>query len=107
MADDGSAQSKAIWPLVRFQFQVKWDNIELVFQEGTGLNVEAQPIEYRGGNSKVYATVKMPAIEKYSSVTREQEYCDCTGMNKGTRLDMHWLCSNFLITVFIQVRVAL
>ncbi len=52
MADDGSAQSQATWPLVRFQFQVKWDSTELVFQEVTGLNIETQVIEYRGAIAK-------------------------------------------------------
>jgi phage tail-like protein len=69
MADDGSSQSQTIWPLVKFSFQVKWDDKELVFQEVTGLSSETQVIEYRGGNSKVYSTVKMPGIQKFSNVT--------------------------------------
>jgi len=77
MADDGSAQSQATWPLVRFQFQVKWDSTELVFQEVTGLNVETQVIEYRGGNSKAFAPVKMPGLQKYGNVTLKK------GMFKG------------------------
>jgi len=47
MADDGSAQSAATWPLVKFSFQVKWDDKELIFQEVTGLSSETQVIEYR------------------------------------------------------------
>jgi len=77
MADDGSAQSQATWPLVRFQFQVKWDSTELVFQEVTGLNVETQVIEYRGVNSKAFAPVKMPGLQKYGNVTLKK------GMFKG------------------------
>ena len=77
MADDGSAQSQAIWPMVRFQFQVKWDSTELIFQEVTGLNAETQIIEYRGGNSKAYAPVKMPGIQKFGNVTLKK------GMFKG------------------------
>jgi phage tail-like protein len=77
MADDGSVQSQATWPLVRFQFQVKWDSTELVFQEVTGLNIETQVIEYRGGNSKAYAPVKMPGLKKYGNVTLKK------GMFKG------------------------
>ncbi|MFL9482809.1 phage tail protein [Chitinophagaceae bacterium LWZ2-11] len=69
MADDGSAQSASIWPLVKFSFQVKWDDAELIFQEVTGLSSETQVIEYRGGNSKVYSTVKMPGIQKFGNIT--------------------------------------
>jgi phage tail-like protein len=69
MADDGVAQSTATWPLVKFSFQVKWDDAEYVFQEVTGLSSETQVIEYRGGNSKVYSTVKMPGIQKFGNIT--------------------------------------
>lgn len=69
MADDGSKQSANIWPMVKFSFQVKWDDAELIFQEVSGLDAESQAIEYRGGNSKVYSTVKMPGLMKYSNVT--------------------------------------
>jgi phage tail-like protein len=69
MADDGSAQSAATWPLVKFSFQVKWDDKELIFQEVTGLSSETQIIEYRGGSSKVYSTVKMPGIQKFGNIT--------------------------------------
>jgi phage tail-like protein len=69
MADDGSTQSTATWPLVKFSFQVKWDDAELIFQEVTGLSSETQVIEYRGGSSKVYSTVKMPGIQKFGNVT--------------------------------------
>jgi len=69
MAEDGVAQSTATWPLVKFSFQVKWDDAELIFQEVTGLSSETQVIEYRGGNSKVYSTVKMPGIQKFGNIT--------------------------------------
>ena len=69
MAEDGAAQATATWPLVKFSFQVKWDDAELIFQEVTGLSSETQVIEYRGGNSKVYSTVKMPGIKKFGNVT--------------------------------------
>jgi len=69
MADDGSAQSAATWPLIKFSFQVKWDDKEIIFQEVTGLTSETQVIEYRGGSSKVYSTVKMPGIQKFGNIT--------------------------------------
>ena len=42
------------------------------FQEVSGLDVEAQPIEYRSGDSAVFSTVKMPGIKKYSNVTMKK-----------------------------------
>lgn len=69
MADDGSAQSQTVWPLVKFSFKVMWDGAELIFQEVTGLSSETQIIEYRGGSSPVYSTVKMPGIQKFSNIT--------------------------------------
>ena len=69
MADDGSAQSAATWPLVKFSFRVKIGDTEILFQEVTGLNAETQAIEYRAGNSKQFSTVKMPGIKKYGNIT--------------------------------------
>ena len=69
MPDDGSAQSQAVWPMVRFQFQLKWDNTEILFREVTGLSTETQTIEYRGAKSKIFNPVKMPGIQKFGNVT--------------------------------------
>lgn len=74
MADDGSAQSTTVWPLPKFYFEVKWDGgagtgMVSAFQEVSGLDTEAQPIEYRAGNSPVFSTIKMPGIVKSSNVT--------------------------------------
>ena len=75
MAENGSKQSAETWPLVKFSFKVKWDGLEFIFQEVTGLSIETQVIEYRGGNSKVYSTVKMPGIKKFSNVTLKKGMC--------------------------------
>ncbi len=72
MADDGAAQSTAVWPLPKFFFQVKWGDQEMSFQEVTGLDVEAQPIEYRHGDSKEFAPIKMPGIKKVGNVTMKK-----------------------------------
>ena len=55
MADDGSKQSRNVWPLPKYYFQVKWDKNEMKFQEISGLDMEAQPIEYR-----LYQFVQFP-----------------------------------------------
>ena len=72
MADDGSAQSKTVWPLPKFYFQVKWDSNVMSFQEVSGLDLEAQPIEYRAGDSKNFSTIKMPGIKKSGNVTMKK-----------------------------------
>ncbi|MFC1748528.1 phage tail protein [Pseudomonadota bacterium] len=71
MADDGSAQS-ATWPLPKFYFKVTWDGNVMSFQEVSGLDVEAQPIEYRHGDSKAFSTINMPGIKKYGNITMKK-----------------------------------
>ena len=69
MPDDGSRQSKDVWPLPKFRFEVKWDSEVMSFQEVSGLNVETQPIEYRAGGNTAFSVVKMPGLRKYGNVT--------------------------------------
>jgi phage tail-like protein len=85
MAEDGSTQSQNTWPMPKFHFQVKWDSEVMSFQEVSGLDVEAQPIEYRAGDSKVFSTVKMPGIKKYGNVTMKK------GVFKGDNKFWDWL----------------
>lgn len=72
MAEEGSAQSTSVWPLPKFHFQVKWDAEVMSFQEVSGLDMEAQLIEYRHGDSKEFSTVKMPGIKKFGNVTMKK-----------------------------------
>lgn len=72
MADDGSAQSTSVWPLPKFHFQVKWDSNVMSFQEVSGLDAEAQVIEYRHGDSPVFSTIKMPGIKKSGNITMKK-----------------------------------
>ena len=72
MADDGSAQTTALWPLPKFHFQVKWDDTELAFQEVSGLDIESEPLEYRAGNNPVFSKIKMPGMIKYSNITMKK-----------------------------------
>ncbi len=72
MADDGSAQSTTVWPLPKFYFQVKWDSEVMSFQEVSGLDIEAQTIEYRSGDSPVFSVMSMPGIKKSGNVTMKK-----------------------------------
>ncbi len=69
MANDSSAQSGAVWPMPKFHFEVAWDSNVMSFQEVSGLDVEAQVIEYRHGDSKNFAPIKMPGLKKFGNVT--------------------------------------
>ena len=69
MPDDGSRQSATVWPLPKFHFEVRWGSTVLSFQEVSGLDLEAQPIEYRQGDSPVFSTIKMPGLKKFGNVT--------------------------------------
>ena len=72
MADDGSRQSTTVWPLPKFHFEVKWGSTVMSFQEVSGPDVETQVIEYRAGSNKVFSTVKMPGIKKFTNVTMKK-----------------------------------
>jgi phage tail-like protein len=85
MADDGSAQSAAVWPLPKFHFQVKWDSNVMSFQEVTGLDIQSEEIKYRQGDSPVFSPIKMPGLKKFSNVTMKK------GIFKGDNKFWDWL----------------
>lgn len=72
MADDGSKQVVSVWPLPKFHFEVKFGSGVVLFQEVSGLDAEAEVIEYRAGSSKEFSTVKMPGLKKYGNVTMKK-----------------------------------
>ena len=57
------------YPLPAFHFQVDWQGTQLAFSEVTGLNFEAQIIEYRDGLSPEFSMQKMPGLKKYGNIT--------------------------------------
>jgi phage tail-like protein len=69
MADDGIAQSASIWPIPKFYFSVKIGNLVSSFQEVSGLDTEAQIIEYRHSNSPIFSNQKMPGLVKFGNIT--------------------------------------
>ncbi len=93
MADDGSAQSTSVWPLPKFHFQVKWDDSEVAFQEVSGLDIEAQTIEYRAGNSPVFSTVKMPGLLKTGTITMKK------GVFKSDNAIFNWFAEIKMNTI--------
>jgi phage tail-like protein len=84
MAEDGSTQSKSEWPIPKFRFEVSWDSAKIAFQEVSGLDMEAQVIEYRSGDSPNFAVTKQPGIKKFPDVTMKK------GMFKGDKNFTEW-----------------
>jgi len=60
------------WPLPKFYFSVTGIPGNPIFQEVTGLESEAQVIEYRAGNSAIFAPIKMPGLQKVGNVTMKK-----------------------------------
>ena len=83
--EDGSAQSTSVWPLPKFHFEVQWDHTVMRFQEVSGLDAEAQPIEYRHGGNATFSAIKMPGLRKFSDVTLKK------GVFKGDSKFWDWL----------------
>lgn len=57
------------FPLPVFYFEVKIGNTELSFQEVSGLDQEAQVLEYRHGNDKVFVTQKRLGLTKTGNIS--------------------------------------
>lgn len=65
----GEAQDN-VWPLPKFYFTVQLgDDTTISFQEVTGLESETKAIEYRHGNSPIFAPTKMPGLARVGNVT--------------------------------------
>jgi len=80
----GEAQDN-VWPLPKFYFNVEIGPLaEATFQEVSGLEMEAQVIEYRHGNSPEFSTIKMPGIKKFTDVTLKK------GVFKGDNKFWDW-----------------
>ena len=60
------------WPLPKFRFSVTGIPGSPVFQEVSGLESEAQLAEYRAGNGKLLAPIKMPGLQKVGNVTMKK-----------------------------------
>jgi phage tail-like protein len=93
MAEDGSKQAATEWPVPKFRFEVTWDSAKISFQEVSGLDVEAQPIEYRAGDSPNFSVTKMPGIKKYTDVTMKK------GMFKGDKSFTEWFAGITMNTI--------
>ena len=61
--------AEELWPVPKFHFTVEWGDIDVGFQEVTGLEMETQFIEYRAGNDPSLVTQKIPGLKKHGTIT--------------------------------------
>lgn len=86
------------YPLPKFHFQVEWGEATLAFTEVSGLDVEAEVIEYREGSNKEYHKIKMPGLQKFGNITLKRgtfqgdnkfyEWYDTIALNTVQRRDL-------------------
>ena len=81
---EGAEQSANVWPMPKFHFMVKWNDVQMSFQEVSGLDAQSEEIKYRAGDSKVYSVVKMPGLIKFGNVTMKK------GIFKGNNKLWEW-----------------
>lgn len=88
-------KQEAPWPVPKFHFSVEFQVFDgsIGFQEVSGLDIEAQVIEYRSGNSENFSTVKMPGLQKSSNLTFKR------GIFKGDKSMWEWFKKNVMNTV--------
>ncbi len=68
--DDGSALDEPSWPHVKFTFGLDLgDGRPLRFAELTGLSVETQVMEYRGGEAASATPRRIPGQPRFGAVT--------------------------------------
>jgi phage tail-like protein len=65
------SQNSSTRPTPKFYFKVTFGSgpEAVSFQEVAGLDTETQPIEFSGGNSAQFSTVRMPGIARPGNVT--------------------------------------
>lgn len=71
MPNNGTSHNETEWPMPKFSFIVNFEGSiqNASFQEVSGLDMEAQIIEYRQGDSPIFSTQKMPGLVKFGNVT--------------------------------------
>lgn len=55
--------------MAKWRFEVRWDGEVMSFQEVSGLNSEAPPVEYRSGNLAGFRATRMPGPFQRADVT--------------------------------------
>lgn len=64
------------WPIAAFHFRVEIGGEQISFQEVSGLDQEAQVIEYRHGDAELFTTIKRAGIIKTSNLVLKKGIFD-------------------------------
>lgn len=73
------------YPLLSCHFQVEWGGSTIGFTEVSGLSIEHDVVEYRGGNDPNYTSQKMPGQKKYNNIVLKR------GIIKGDNSFYEWM----------------
>ena len=71
-------------PMPVFYFKVQFGADDVTFSEVSGLTMENQVIEYRGGDDPVLSAAKMPGIPKFANISLKR------GMMKSDNSFFNW-----------------
>lgn len=63
-----------MYPMTSLHFEVRWGDSEnsTNFSEVSGLTLEAEAIEYRGGTDPSLTVRKIPGLKKYGNITAKR-----------------------------------
>lgn len=60
--------SDTSWAQPTYLFRVEWDGETALFQEVSGMDVQADVLDYHAGDSPEFSTIRMPGLVKSSNV---------------------------------------
>ncbi len=72
-------------PLAGYHFQVEWGGTRLGFTRVSGLDIDTEVLEYREGNSKESAPIRIPGMRKYTNIVLKR------GVLRGDNEFFQWL----------------
>lgn len=64
------------WPVTSFHFSVTIAGEQISFQEVSGLDQEADTLEYRHGDSEIFSTIKRAGLVKTSPIVLKKAVFD-------------------------------
>ncbi|MFF0204632.1 phage tail protein [Streptomyces sp. NPDC005017] len=67
------------YPMTALNFKVGWGDSTSSFSEVSGLTMETETVEYRGGAHPEQTVRKMPGLRKYGSVTLKRGIVPAAG----------------------------
>jgi len=81
-----------MYPMTTLHFTVSWGDRQQTssFSEVSGLTMEAEVVEYRGGADPQFSTRKQPGLRKFSNVAVERRDVTVSLLNEEREPVMTW-----------------